>query len=63
MTNRREFLRLLAAGAGLGAPGAVERRAELLQPEDVAAAVRFAIGFPGAGSVLHLDLEPAAALG
>lgn len=54
---------LVAAGAGLGAPGAVERRHELLQPDDVAAAVRFAVGFPGPGSVLHLDLEPRAALG
>lgn len=54
---------LVAAGAGLGAPGAEERRDELLQPEDVAAAVRFAVGFPGPGSVLHLDLEPRAALG
>jgi NADP-dependent 3-hydroxy acid dehydrogenase YdfG len=54
---------LVAAGAGLGAPGALERRDELLQPEDVAAAVRFAVGFPGPGSVLHLDLEPRAALG
>jgi NADP-dependent 3-hydroxy acid dehydrogenase YdfG len=54
---------LVAAGAGLGAPGAWERREELLQPEDVAEAVRFAVGFPGQGSVLHLDLEPRASLG
>lgn len=52
----------VAAGAGLTAPGAEAVRDRLLQPADVAHAVRFAVAFPGPGSVLHLDLEPGAAL-
>lgn len=60
---RERGARVALASPGLAAPGASEPRDELLQPEDVAAAVRFAVCFPGPGSVLHLDLEPRAALG
>lgn len=49
---------LVAAGSGLHAPLAREHPQLLLRPEDVAAAVRFAVGFPGPGVVRHLDLEP-----
>ena len=47
---------LVAAGAGLGAPGV--RPGELLQPEDVAAAVRWVVGTPPHVCPVEIDLQP-----
>jgi NADP-dependent 3-hydroxy acid dehydrogenase YdfG len=49
---------LVAAGAGLWSPAGQERPHELLQPEDVAAAVRFVVTFPGRGCPTEVRLQP-----
>ena len=49
---------LVAAGAGLGAPAGRERPQELLQPADVAAAVRFVVTFPVRGCPTQIRLQP-----
>ncbi len=47
---------LVAAGAGLGAPGV--RPEELLQPDDVAGAVRWVIGTPAHVCPVEIELQP-----
>jgi NADP-dependent 3-hydroxy acid dehydrogenase YdfG len=47
---------LVAAGAGLGAPGV--RPAQLLQPADVAAAVRWVVATPPHVCPVEIDLQP-----
>ena len=47
---------LVAAGAGLHAPGV--RPAELLQPADVAAAVRWVVGTPAHVCPVEVELQP-----
>ena len=47
---------LVAAGAGLDAPGV--RPAELLQPADVAAAVRWVVGTPANVCPVEVELQP-----
>ena len=47
---------LVAAGAGLGAPGV--RPGELLQADDVAAAVRWMVGTPAHVCPVELELQP-----
>jgi NADP-dependent 3-hydroxy acid dehydrogenase YdfG len=47
---------LVAAGAGLGAPGV--RADELLQAEDVAAAVRWVVGTPAHVCPVEVELQP-----
>ncbi len=47
---------LVAAGAGLGAPGV--RPAELLQPDDVAEAVRWVVGTPAHVCPVEVELQP-----
>ena len=47
---------LVAAGAGLRAPGV--RPAELLQPADVAAAVRWVVGTPRHVCPVEIELQP-----
>ncbi len=47
---------LVAAGAGLRAPGV--RPGELLQPEDVAAAVRWVVGTPPHVCPVEVELQP-----
>lgn len=49
---------LVAAGAGLWSPPGQERPDELLQPEDVAAAVRFVVTFPARGCPTEIRLQP-----
>ena len=49
---------LVAAGAGLWSPAGQERPGELLQPDDVAAAVRFVVTFPATGCPVEIDLQP-----
>ncbi len=49
---------LVAAGAGLRSPAGVERPDELLQPADVAAAVRFVVTFPARGCPTEVVLVP-----
>jgi len=48
---------LVAAGAGLNSP-AGENPGLLLQPSDVAAAVRFVVTFPGTGCPTEITLQP-----
>ena len=47
---------LVAAGAGLGAPGVVPER--LLQPADVAAAVGWVVGTPAHVCPVEMELQP-----
>jgi NADP-dependent 3-hydroxy acid dehydrogenase YdfG len=47
---------LVAAGAGLGAPGV--RPGQLLQPDDVAAAVRWVVGTPAHVCPVEVELQP-----
>jgi NADP-dependent 3-hydroxy acid dehydrogenase YdfG len=47
---------LVAAGAGLRAPGV--RAGELLQPDDVAAAVRWVVGTPAHVCPVEIELQP-----
>jgi 3-hydroxy acid dehydrogenase / malonic semialdehyde reductase len=47
---------LVAAGAGLRAPGV--RPEELLQPDDVAAAVRWVVGTPAHVCPVEIELQP-----
>ncbi len=49
---------LVAAGAGLGSPQGQAHPEQLLQPEDVAAAVRFVVSFPDRGCPTEIRLEP-----
>lgn len=49
---------LVLAGAGLYAPAASAHPERLLQPADVAAAVRFIVTFPSRGCPLEIDLQP-----
>jgi NADP-dependent 3-hydroxy acid dehydrogenase YdfG len=49
---------MVAAGATLGAPLTDEQRAQLLRPEDVAAAVTFVVGFPDHGCPTEIHLQP-----
>ena len=49
---------LVAAGAGLFSPPGQERPEQLLQPEDVAAAVRFVVTFPARGCPTEIQLQP-----
>lgn len=49
---------LVAAGAGLASPTAATHPERLLAPEDVAAAVRFVVGFPDRGCPTEIRLEP-----
>jgi NADP-dependent 3-hydroxy acid dehydrogenase YdfG len=49
---------LVAAGGGLWSPAGQERPEELLQPEDVAAAVRFVVTFPSRGCPIEIQLQP-----
>ena len=47
---------LVAAGAGLGAPGV--RPDQLIQPDDVAAAVRWVVGTPANVCPVEVELQP-----
>ena len=49
---------LVAAGGGLTSPQGQERPETLLQPDDVAAAVRFVVTFPATGCPVEIDLQP-----
>lgn len=49
---------LVAAGAGLGSPTGADHPERLLRPEDVAAAVRFVVTFPGTGCPVEISLQP-----
>jgi NADP-dependent 3-hydroxy acid dehydrogenase YdfG len=49
---------LVAAGAGLRSPQGQADPERLLQPEDVAAAVRFVVSFPERGCPTEIRLEP-----
>jgi NADP-dependent 3-hydroxy acid dehydrogenase YdfG len=49
---------LVAAGAGLASPAASTHPKLLLAPVDVAAAVRFVVGFPHRGCPTEIRLEP-----
>ncbi|HEV2887269.1 MAG TPA: SDR family NAD(P)-dependent oxidoreductase [Jatrophihabitans sp.] len=49
---------LVAAGAGLGSPQGQAGPEQLLQPEDVASAVRFVVTFPERGCPTEIRLEP-----
>lgn len=49
---------LVAAGGGLWSPSGQERPEQLLQPEDVAAAVRFVVTFPSRGCRVEIQLQP-----
>lgn len=49
---------LVAAGAGLRSPQGQADRGRLLQPADVAAAVRFVVTFPERGCPTEIRLEP-----
>lgn len=49
---------LVAAGSGLWSPAGQTRPHELLQPEDVAAAVRFVLTFPSRGCPTEVQLQP-----
>ncbi len=49
---------LVAAGAGLLSPAGQERPHELLNPDDVAAVVRFVVTFPANGCPVEIDLQP-----
>ena len=49
---------LVAAGAGLRSPQGQSDPEQLLQPEDVAAAVRFVVTFPDRGCPTEIRLEP-----
>lgn len=49
---------LVAAGAGLGSPAGRDHPDRLLQPADVAAAVRFVVTFPGRGCPVEVQLQP-----
>lgn len=49
---------LVAAGAGLWSPAGQQHPERLLQPQDVAAAVRFVVTFPGRGCPTEIHLQP-----
>lgn len=49
---------MVAAGGGLWSPAGQTRPDELLQPEDVAAAVRFVVTFPARGCPTEIQLQP-----
>lgn len=49
---------LVAAGGGLWSPAGQTRPDELLQPEDVAAAVRFVVTLPARGCPTEIRLQP-----
>lgn len=49
---------LVAAGSGLRSPAGTERPETLLTPQDVAAAVRFVVTFPGSGCPTVVELQP-----
>jgi NADP-dependent 3-hydroxy acid dehydrogenase YdfG len=49
---------LVAAGGGLLSPTGQQRPEQLLQPEDVAAAVRFVVTFPVRGCPTEIQLQP-----
>ena len=49
---------LVAAGAALGSPAGADHPERLLQPDDVAAAVRFVVTFPGTGCPVEISLQP-----
>jgi NADP-dependent 3-hydroxy acid dehydrogenase YdfG len=49
---------LVAAGAGLLSPQAIEDSAALLQPEDVAGAVDYVVNFPARGCPVLVELQP-----
>jgi NADP-dependent 3-hydroxy acid dehydrogenase YdfG len=49
---------MVAAGGGLWSPAGQNRPHELLQPEDVAAAVRFVVTFPARGCPTEIRLQP-----
>ena len=49
---------LVAAGAGLLSPAGQQHPERLLQPEDVAAAVRFVVTFPARGCPTEIQLQP-----
>lgn len=49
---------MVAAGGGLWSPAGRSRPHELLQPEDIAAAVRFVVSFPPRGCPTEIQLQP-----
>lgn len=49
---------LVAAAGGLSSAAGQERPTELLQPEDVAPAVRFVVTFPPRGCPTEIQLQP-----
>jgi len=49
---------LVAAGAALLSPAGQDHPERLLQPEDVAAAVRFVVTFPARGCPIEIQLQP-----
>lgn len=49
---------LVASGGGLLSPAGQQRPKELLQPQDVAAAVRFVVTFPARGCPTEILLQP-----
>ena len=49
---------MVAAGGGLWSPAGQSRPHELLQPEDVAAAVRFVVTYPVRGCPTEIQLQP-----
>jgi NADP-dependent 3-hydroxy acid dehydrogenase YdfG len=49
---------LVAAGAGLWSPVGQSDPGSLLQPEDVAGAVEYIVGFPGRGCPVLVELQP-----
>ena len=49
---------LVAAGAALQSPAGQDHPERLLQPEDVAAAVRFVVTFPRRGCPIEIQLQP-----
>jgi NADP-dependent 3-hydroxy acid dehydrogenase YdfG len=49
---------MVAAGPSLGSPAGREHPERLLQPADVASAVRFVVTFPGTGCPVEVSLQP-----
>ena len=49
---------LVAAGAGLSSPAGQRQPGRLLQPADIAAAVRFVVTFPGTGCPTEITVQP-----